>query len=73
MDFGCGYYTGLYGNPAILPVTGPGEITIKLADLHSGHEVRIKITRLEWLRQLASALVAAEAEGIVEAGMAAAS
>ena len=72
IDFGCGYYTGLYRKPVALPVAiddPPGQVTLILGELHSGHPARITVTDLAWLDQLESAIQAARAEGVVEAGM----
>lgn len=69
VDFGCGYYTPLSYNPAVLPADGPGHVTLVLGNLSSGHEVRVDVTDLAWLRALGSAVLTAEAEGVIEAGM----
>jgi hypothetical protein len=69
IDFGCGYYTGLHRTPRVLPAAEPGHVTLILGQLCSGHPVLIDITELEWLDQLESAVQAARAEGVVEAGM----
>ena len=69
IDFGCGYWTGLYRKPMAMPAGTPGHITLVLAELHSGHAVLIDVTDLAWLDQLESAVQAARAAGVVEAGM----
>ena len=69
VDFGCGYYTGLYRTPVVLPADGPGHVTLILGELHSGHPVRIDVTDLAWFAALESAVQVAIGEGIIEAGM----
>ena len=69
MDFGCGYFTGLYRVPRVMPVTEPGRVAMILAELHSGRPVRVEVTDLSWLVSLESAVQVAIGEGVVEAGM----
>lgn len=64
-----GYSCNLYPAPSALPVTSPGVVTLILGNLPSGRPLAVTVTSLEWLDDLESAVRAARARAIVEAGM----
>jgi hypothetical protein len=69
VDFGAGYFAGLFYRPSVLPAHEPGHVTLVLGNLPSGREARIDVTDLAWLDALESAIQVARAEGVIEAGM----
>ena len=69
VDLGAGYACSLHRKPMAMPVTGPGMVTLALGELPSGRLLTITVTDLAYLDLLESAIQAARAEGVIEAGM----
>ena len=63
------YACNLYRKPMAMPVTGPGQVTLILGELPSGDPLTITVTDLAYLDLLESAIQAARAGGVIEAGM----
>lgn len=63
------YSCNLYGQPAAMPVTEPGTVTLVLGTLPSGDPLSVTITDLAWLAALESAVQAALESAVVVAGM----
>ena len=60
---------GVHRTPVAAPVTEPGKVTLILGTLPSGLPITLTVTSLEWLDDLESAIQAARAAGVIEAGM----
>ena len=70
LDMGFGTRgVGVHRTPVAAPVTEPGQVAIILGTLPSGLPVTLTVTSLEWLDDLESAIQAARAAGVIEAGM----
>ena len=69
VDLGSGYSCNLYRKPMAMPVTEPGKVVLALGEMPSGRLLTITVLDLEYLDRLESAVQAARAAGVVEAGM----